>query len=781
MKHIKVGGIALVILCLALVFMACNRSPQTEMPTFTTESDTSAVAETDAPAAEELPPIIIVENGKTDFRIIRPDTAEAICQQAAIELTRHMTNLGIKIQLATDWDTKKHTAEQFEILIGNTVYTPEDAMVIDLSDLGSDGFLIEVVGNKILLRAGNSAALLHAVDFFKEEFLSAEGTLMTIPSDYRYVASNGIFLSEFTLCGADISEFAIATEGDGLTDIAAELAVLIQDKCGVTPPSEGKHRILLTTREAIGTTVTAVFENGDLVIRAADSESMRKAILCFWMEEVYHKTGSLSLTADLSYTRDLSQTVFYSDYITPAEGVCCLSGLIAAHKEANQKGYKVFADLFGSYYISSIGKTATVKTDTEWGNATFIIDDSNVSPADRGDWIFHIASDHKSYSLTNITSLDRTQTTLNITLPQKSLVTFYDNTTMQYIRYGGNANNGSTKRDTVLVDTDGSIDLSAPLIWNFDKITSITVLPIDEVGLTVSGGSFTTIANRAPSEYTYYARGLNITRSNTTVKNVKHYVTGEGATGAPYSAFFQISNCANVTLENCLLTGHKTYQSPTTKMGSYDINGSGAISVIFRNCTQTNEITDSTYWGVLGSNFCKNLVYDGCVLSRFDAHQGVANATIINSTLGHMGANAIGFGILRIENSKFFSSCIVNLRNDYGSTWEGDVIIRNCYFKPTQNSNCYLISGKNEGGHDFGYTCYMPRTVTIEGLHVDSPSQMYVYADLNPNCTSESYVPAYPHVVTESVTVTGYTASGDKTPLLSPNTALFRTTEFTVK
>ena len=604
---------------------------------------------------------------------------------------------------------------------------------------------------------------------------------MTIPSDYRYIAGNGIFLSEFTLCGADISEFAIAAEGEGLADIAAELAVLIRDKCGVTPPSEGKHRILLTNRGASGTTVTAAFENGDLVLRAADSEAMRKALLCFWMEEVYHKTGSLSLTADLNYTRDLSQTVFYSDYVTPAEGVCCLDGLIAAHKEANSKGYKVFADLFGSYYISSTGKTATVKTDVEWGNATFIIDDSSVPTTQRGNWIFHIASDHKSYSLTNITSLDRAQTTLGITLPQKSLITFYDNTTMQYIRYGGNANNGSAKRDTILVDTDGSIDLSAPLIWNFDKITSITVLPIDETELTLSGGSFTTVANRAPSEYTYYSRGIHITRSNTTVRNVKHYVTGEGATGAPYSAFFQIEDCAYVTVENCLLTGHKTYQSPTTAMGSYDINGDGAISLTFRNCTQTNEITDSTYWGVLGSNFCKNLVYDGCVLSRFDAHQGVANATIINSTIGHMGANAIGFGTLRIENSKFFSSCIVNLRSDYGSTWEGDVIIRNCYFKPAKDSNRYLINGKNEGGHDFGYTCYMPRTVTIEGLHVESQSQMYVYADLNPNCTSEAYTPAYPHVVTETVNVSEYTASGDKPLQLSPNTVLFRSAAFDVK
>jgi len=47
---------------------------------------------------------------------------------------------------------------------------------------------------------------------------------------------------------------------------------------------------------------------------------------------------------------------------------------------------------------------------------------------------------------------------------------------------------------------------------------------------------------------------------------------------------------------------------------------------------------------------------------------GVANATIRNSTLGHMGINAIGEGLLLIENTKIMANRIVNLRNDYGST-----------------------------------------------------------------------------------------------------------------
>ena len=787
MKQIGRLILAMMILSMSVSLFACKKPDFADIATDRipdetigdTADETSSAEQTDdAQTSDEL---VIVNEGKTDFRIVRAENASPMCQKASIELTRHFTNAGIKIQITTDWDTKRHDPNSYEILVGDTAYTPDGAIQFDPAALGTKGYVIEVIENKILLRAGDDSALSEAVTYFTEHFLKTQDATMSIPTNYRLIQSNGIFLSQFCLAGQDISDYAIVCENANFQENAKLLAQLIQDKCGVTLPQTGKRRILLTSSGAIGSTVSADFENGDLVVRAANAAEMKKAILCFWMEEVYHETGTLNLPAELSYSRDLTKTVFYSDYITPQDNVCCLDGLIAAHNAANAGGYKVFADLYAHYYISSTGKTTTIKTDVDWGNASFTIDDSKVSPDGRGNWIFKVASDLKSYALTGITSLDRDQTNLGITLPKKSLITFYDNNTMQYIRSGGNANDGSAKRDTVVVNTDGSIDPSAPLIWDFDRITSATVLPIDDAPLYVSGGSFTTIANQAPSEYTYYARGINITRSNTNIQNVRHYVIGEGKTGAPYSAFFQVSNCAYVTVENCLLTGHKTYQSPTTKMGSYDINGNGAISLTFRNCMQTNDITNDTYWGVLGSNFCKNLVYDGCILSRFDAHQGVANATIINSIIGHAGANAIGFGTLRIENSNFYSSCIVNLRNDYGSTWEGDVIIRNCYYKPTKDTNCYLINGKNDGKHDFGYLCHMPRTVTIDGLYVDSAAQMYVYANLNPNYTSESYVADYPHVVTESVTVTGFTCAGNKTLQLSPNQVQFRTTQFTVK
>ena len=203
-----------------------------------------------------------------------------------------------------------------------------------------------------------------------------------------------------------------------------------------------------------------------------------------------------------------------------------------------------------------------------------------------------------------------------------------------------------------------------------------------------------------------------------------------------------------------------------------------SISVSFVDCYQSNSIVDDSLWGLSGTNYCKNFVFDGCVISRVDAHKGVVNATITDSVLGFAGASIIGYGTLLIENSIFLTDKIVALRTDYGSTWEGDIIIRGCTLSPIGSGDVYLITGKNTGSHNFGYDCYMPINVTIEDLTVLSTKNVYVFGDLNPNCTSASYTPKYPFHATQTVTAIDIKLDGDKTLQLSPNRYLFARTEF---
>ena len=217
-------------------------------------------------------------------------------------------------------------------------------------------------------------------------------------------------------------------------------------------------------------------------------------------------------------------------------------------------------------------------------------------------------------------------------------------------------------------------------------------------------------------------------------------------------------------------------------MGSYDLLVNRSLNVSFENCSQTNDINDNTFWGIMSSNYSKNLVYDHCTFSRFDAHKGVANATILNSTLGHMGINAIGSGLLTVENSTIRGKTLINLREDYGSTWQGEIVIRNCVFVPEggKPTEANIIGGSYSGQHNFGYTCYMPERITIENLRIDDSNHPEdyegpaIFKNFNEEMTDDSYQEQFPYIKTNEIILKNVTTTSGKELLISRNPFMFK-------
>jgi hypothetical protein len=478
--------------------------------------------------------------------------------------------------------------------------------------------------------------------------------------------------------------------------------------------------------------------------------------------------------------------VRYRDFGAKGDGKTDdIDAIAAAHAYANQHNLTVKSDEGATYYIGGKNRTAVIQTNTDFGTAAFIIDDTNVQ--DRTAHVFLVSSSLQPFKLDGISALKRNQEKINVPLPGTCLVTVTNANVKRYIRFGPNQNSGASQTDIFIVDKNGKVDMDAPIIWDFDQITDITALPIDETKLTISGGRFTTIANQAEPKYTYYSRGLAIKRSNVLVDGLEHRVTGEGDHGAPYGGFINVGDCAYVTVQNTILTGHKIYQTigaagVSVSMGTYDISLGRALNVSFVNCRQTNDINDNRYWGIMGSNFCKNLLLDRCTFSRFDAHMGVANATIRNSTLGHQGINAIGSGTFIVEKSTIYGRSLINLRSDYGSTWQGEIFIRDCVFVPAGGKpiSASLISGSNSGQHDFGYTSYMPERIIIESLRIDDSKHPpnyqgpAIFANFNPAMTSASYVEKFPYVRTKEVILRNVTTASGKPLRLSDNPFMFK-------
>ncbi|MBR0066587.1 MAG: hypothetical protein IJQ00_03240, partial [Kiritimatiellae bacterium] len=291
--------------------------------------------------------------------------------------------------------------------------------------------------------------------------------------------------------------------------------------------------------------------------------------------------------------------------------------------------------------------------------------------------------------------------------------------------------------------------------------------------------------------HSYFARNISIRRSNTVLENIRHEVVEpEGLDSWPYTGFISVADCAEVTVRNCEVSGRKVYgwlipgkNGKRKTTGTYDVSCTRALKIEFIGLRQINDICDSALWGVMGSNFCKSITLEKCRISRFDAHQGVTNAVVRDCELGYQGINAIGFGTFLVENSTVCCANFFNLRSDYGSTWEGEFIVRNCTFLPANGRPVtgQLVNGSYSGKHDFGYVCHMPRRIVFDGLKIDDSHHSekkyegpWIFGMFNTQNKGPDYVEDYPYHVTEEVVLKNVTTASGKPVNLIPNPYLFR-------
>lgn len=481
--------------------------------------------------------------------------------------------------------------------------------------------------------------------------------------------------------------------------------------------------------------------------------------------------------ADAKRTVPTDRPVSYEAFGAIGDGVADdLPAIVEAHAFANAHGLPVRSKPDATYHLGRKALTAVITTDTDWSTSRFIIDDTDVENHRAS--LFTVRSLLAPVKL-SITRLTRDQRQLEVQPPSDCWVRVENNRKRRYIRQGLNQNNGAPQRDCFILRRDGSIE--GAIDWDYDTITRVEAHPIDERPLVLQGGIFTTTANRMKQEkgYNYWSRNIDISRSNTSVVGLTHHVVGETDVGHPYSGFVTVSGCANVTLRDCFVTGHKTYTTigsagKPVSMGTYDLSANEVVNFTMVGC-RMDHICDATRWGVIGTNFCKNILLENCTLSRMDTHQGVSGTyTIRGCTLGHAGLNAIGRGTLTVENSTLNGRSLLSLRGDYGSTWEGTVVIRNCHWIPACGAAVqpYLISASNDGQHDFGYPCFMPREVTIDGLVIDDTNHPkdyqgpYLFTD--PDGATEAVRP-FPYRLTEQVTIRHLTTASGRKPRTSPD------------
>ncbi len=727
----------------------------------------------------------ITKDGMAAVNLVVPYSLSNEVKPELDEFKAAFSRQGIELKVKYETDNNPETPE---ILIGNKIGARGD-YYIDSHSLGDEGYAIRMIDGKLVVASGSDKSLVDALVMLRTDVLGLNNPdtdikNLSISTSMDITKRQEYSIKSISILGIDLSKYVIF--GDSANIHVYTPVTMLRDALY----SESGYWLDITNKEmermirfdivddAGEDGFRVITDGGNLVIQCEYYLLLEECVTAFISDILLPKEErSIDFGSDYLYTRYIKSIGYCSYGGAVGDGVTVdIAAIKATHDRANKTGQTVVAESGKTFNLGIGVYQIEIRTDTVWTGATFIIDDREV-PVDsvhRTRNLFAIKSDNAKRQISGITSLKAGQENIGVTFDSDVLLYIVDETKKQYIRYGLNQDEGAPQQEVILVDKDGNVDPSTPILWDYSEISSAIAYSADDKPITIDGGTFITYANQAPSRYTYFSRGITISRSNTTVKNMTHLIEGEGEHGAPYAGFHNISYCANVLFENVVYTAHKTYQLETNaanSMGSYDFSAESAINITWKNCRQSNDINDTAYWGIMGSNYCKNITYDSCSFSRLDAHKGTHNATVRDSEIGHQHISIIGSGTLLIENTKVYGNSVVELRSDYGSTWHGDIIMRNVELVNTSNSPL-LISG-GWSNHYFGYQCYMPSTVTIDGITLAKGNSFSILPSISSNALTSTVNPI---VATERIIIAsnphGYTYKKQQW-----NTGVFNDTE----
>jgi len=203
-------NIALLLILAALLptFASCGTENTPE------ESEQQAAVETIEEAVNPQS-VFLVENGVTNYRIVRPDIDgnEAPETKASLVVKRALEEkLGSSVKIATDWIDKGDTLESFadvpEILIGHTNRT-ETAEAIEGLKSGEYVIAVSENGMKIVVCGIDEITTERAAAAFVEKYIAGEGATLELATGSRIVAEadysiSGVHAKKYTEMGDDV-------------------------------------------------------------------------------------------------------------------------------------------------------------------------------------------------------------------------------------------------------------------------------------------------------------------------------------------------------------------------------------------------------------------------------------------------------------------------------------------------------------------------------------------------------------------------------------------------
>jgi alkaline phosphatase len=264
------------IVCLELA--ACQLSGE--------QSDTTESTSEITPAETEPPvlPVSIIQDGATEYKIIRPERAGTALVAAASEFRSDLSEAtGVQIKIETDWyktgDEPPETAK--EIVVGKCDRPAIDTIVKNLRERD---FAIVYLGERIYIVGGNDEATIEGIDYFVANYVDTSAKTVIVPNNLSYIERYEYLLGMVSVSGVNITEYRIVIpDGCGLyTSSAAEcLSDYLFYNGGISleivkdTEAEQQYEILVgSTNRAESKTASAVTLGADQYILACTNSKI---------------------------------------------------------------------------------------------------------------------------------------------------------------------------------------------------------------------------------------------------------------------------------------------------------------------------------------------------------------------------------------------------------------------------------------------------------------------------------------------------------------------------